>query len=249
MRRAAGEIPDQPCVDVAEGELAALGPLARALDVVEDPGHLRAPEVRIEQQPGPLADVRLEALRLELLAERRGPPVLPDDRVVDRLSGLAIPDQRRLALVGDPDRREVTGGDPGVAQRALRRLELRAPDVLRVVLDPARLRKVLRKLALIEPADRAVLVEDDRARTGRALVGSSSVISPCQSKAQDIWITQAAEMNRLYCHLDDSDDSDSEVSETVATNANWLTLSKTSGPLGRGAELAPLRQRAARLLI
>src|SRR5919201_962723 len=32
--------------------------------------------------------------------------VPPDDRVVDRLSGFAIPDDRRLALVGDAD-----GGD------------------------------------------------------------------------------------------------------------------------------------------
>ena len=35
----------------------------------------------------------------------RGAAVLPDDRVVDRLAGRAIPDDRGLALVGDADRR------------------------------------------------------------------------------------------------------------------------------------------------
>ena len=44
------------------------------------------------------------AVRLQPLAEVGGAAVLPDDRVVDRLAGLAVPDDRRLALVGDADR-------------------------------------------------------------------------------------------------------------------------------------------------
>ena len=42
--------------------------------------------------------------RLQLIAEVGRAPVLPDDRVVDRLAGVAIPHDRRLALVGDADR-------------------------------------------------------------------------------------------------------------------------------------------------
>ena len=41
MRLAAGEIPDQPRIDVAEKQLAALG-AARTLDVVEYPLDLGA---------------------------------------------------------------------------------------------------------------------------------------------------------------------------------------------------------------
>jgi hypothetical protein len=50
-----------------------------------------------------------------------------------------------------------------VAQRAAPRFQLRGPDFGRIVLDPTRLRKVLRELALIEPQHVAIRAEDDRA--------------------------------------------------------------------------------------
>ena len=86
-RRAAGEQPHQPGVDGAEGELAAPRRSARAGDVVEQPGELGAGEVGVEDEPGALANERLEAARLQRLARRRRAPVLPDDRVADRLAG------------------------------------------------------------------------------------------------------------------------------------------------------------------
>ena len=48
--RAAGELPGEPGVDGAEGELAALGALARARHVVEQPGELGAREVGVEHE-------------------------------------------------------------------------------------------------------------------------------------------------------------------------------------------------------
>ncbi len=51
-----GELPYQPGVDCAEGELSLHGPLARTRDVVEDPGNLAGREVRIDHQAGPFAD-------------------------------------------------------------------------------------------------------------------------------------------------------------------------------------------------
>src|SRR5262249_48861084 len=56
-----------------------------------------------------------------------------------------------------------------------RRLELRAPDLLRVMLHPPRPRKVLRELALPNPDCFAVLTEDDRARAGCSLVQREKV--------------------------------------------------------------------------
>ena len=57
---------------------------------------------------------RIEVGR-ELAAALRRPPVLPDDRGCER-PPVAAPDDRRLALVRDPDRVEVGGGDAGVAR-------------------------------------------------------------------------------------------------------------------------------------
>ena len=113
-RRTAGQEPHQPGVDGAEGELAALGRGTRAARVVEQPGELGSGEVGVEDEPGALAKERLEAARLQHVARRRGAPVLPDDGVADRLAGRAVPDDRRLALVGDAERGDVGGAETGL---------------------------------------------------------------------------------------------------------------------------------------
>ena len=71
----------------------------------------------------------------------------------------AIPDDRRFALVGDADGRDVCGSQPSAGQRGPGDLELAGPDLQRVVLDPAGLRKDLRKLLLGAGADRAGMIK------------------------------------------------------------------------------------------
>ena len=75
--------------------------------------------------------------RLQPRADVGGAAVLPDDGVVDRLAGLAIPDDGGLALVGDADRGDVLASAPAFFS-ALRQTATRRPDLLRLVLDPAR---------------------------------------------------------------------------------------------------------------
>ena len=104
---AAGQPPDQEAVDRAGEKLAALGALARAFHIVEQPGDLGAGKIGVEQQAGLFREFLLQPLLLQLLAERRGAAVLPDDGVVDRLAGRLVPDDDGLALVGDADRRDV----------------------------------------------------------------------------------------------------------------------------------------------
>ena len=57
----------------------------------------------------------LRALGLELGAVVGGAAVLPDDRAVDRLAGRAVPDDGRLALVGDADGGDAPDVDPLLA--------------------------------------------------------------------------------------------------------------------------------------
>ena len=71
-----------------------LGALAQALDVVEQPADLRAGEVRGQRQAGLAAEAVLADVAAELLAERVGAGVLPDDGVVDGLTGVLVPEQR-----------------------------------------------------------------------------------------------------------------------------------------------------------
>ena len=129
VRRAAGELPHQPAVDGAERQLAGLGPGPRAGDVVEHPRDLAAGEVGVDDQAGAFADEVFVAVALQAIAEIRGPAVLPDDRVVDGLAGLAIPDDGGLALVGDADGGDVARPQVRAPERLGRHRDLRRPDL------------------------------------------------------------------------------------------------------------------------
>ena len=107
---AARELPREPRVDGAEGELAALGARAQAGDVVEQPLDLGRGEIRIDDEPGLRLNGLVPAFALQRIAARRGAPVLPDDRAVDRFPRAPVPHDRGLALIGDPDRGDAFGG-------------------------------------------------------------------------------------------------------------------------------------------
>ena len=87
----AGQFPQQPAIDGAEGEFAPRRAPSSARNAVEQPGEFRAAEVRIEQQTGGATKQRLEATGFELGAQVRGAPILPYDRPRERLPGAAIP--------------------------------------------------------------------------------------------------------------------------------------------------------------
>ena len=175
VERAPAKLPQQPAVDRAEGEVAGLGLLARAVDVVEDPPDLGAGEVGVDHEAGLLLEEVGVALVLELVAEAGRAPVLPHDRVVDGLPRLPVPDDRGLALVRDPDGGDVLGGQPLARERLRGDAGLGGPDLVGVVLDPPRLGEDLLELPLRDRLDLAFFVEEDRARAGGALVEGEDV--------------------------------------------------------------------------
>ena len=112
--RAAGQLPDQPGVDVAEQQFAGAGALARAGHVVENPADLAGGEVGVDDEPGLARDGRRPrgaAGQLGAVIGRAA--ALPDDGGRDRLAGRAVPDDGGLALVGDAD-----GGNLAARPRA-----------------------------------------------------------------------------------------------------------------------------------
>ena len=96
--------------------------------------------------------------------------VLPDDGLRERPATRPLPEQGRLALVGDPDRRDLACAHSGLGQHLAGRPELGLPEQVGVVLDPARLRIALGMLLPGHPEKRRVLVEEQGAGAGRALV-------------------------------------------------------------------------------
>ena len=170
MNRAAGQAPDQPGVDRAKRQFAVLRQLPRPGDVVQNPLEFGARKIGIHQQAGfGLYHIGQAALA-QVGAGRFGAAVLPHDGVVDGQARFAVPDDRRLALVGDADGAHVAGVQAGLGQRVPGGGELGAPDFLRVVFDPARLRVDLCQFLLRLRHDMPGAVKNDAAGAGGALV-------------------------------------------------------------------------------
>ena len=134
---AAGQPPQQEAVDGAEGEFAALGALARARDMIEQPGDLGAGEIGVEHQAGLRRDRRL--VRRRPSAARRcrrcgGParrwrcgsawPVARSQTTV--VSRWLVMPMAAMSCAATP-----------AFCSASRQVATRRPDILRIVLDPA----------------------------------------------------------------------------------------------------------------
>jgi len=156
---AAGQVPEHPGVHRPEGQLAVLGALSRAVHVVEDPGDLRSREVGGERQAGLVAQAVEAFVAGGFAHERAGAGVLPDDRVVDGLAALAVPDHGGLALVGDTDRHQVADLEPAAVECPSHHCDNIPQDLLGVVLHPARARKDLLVFLLAEGDDPTLLIE------------------------------------------------------------------------------------------
>ena len=168
--RAAGDVPQHPHVRSAEQRVTAFGIGANAGDVLENPLQLAAGEVGGRREPGFASNHLPPFVVVQRGGDLVGAGVLPDDRVVIRLTRLAVPDDRGLALVGDAQRRDVGGFQTDVVQRRGHHGLGVTPDLGRVVLDPAGARQDLLVLELVAPDLQTVVVEDHAAGAGGALV-------------------------------------------------------------------------------
>ena len=167
---AAGQPPQQIRIHRAEQQFAAFGAGARARHMIENPCHLGAGEIRIDDQSGARGDLRFVTLCLELRADVRRAAILPDDGAMYRTAGGAIPHHRGLALIGDADGGDVRRRDVGLLHRLAAGRERGLPDIVGLVFDPARRREVLREFLLGDRGDRGVGAKHDGARRCGALI-------------------------------------------------------------------------------
>src|SRR5205823_10017063 len=105
----------------------------------------------------------------------RGAPVLPDDGAGNRFAARALPDHRRLALVGDAERGDVVNGSPRALDHLAHRGERIAPDVLGIVFHPAGRWVVLLEIAPRQRHRARLGVEEDRAARGGPLIDRQHV--------------------------------------------------------------------------
>ena len=91
MGFAAGEIPNEPRIDVAEQQFAALGTLSCTLDVIEDPLDLGAGKICVDEKSRLITNIIAESLGYESIADGRSSSALPDYGVIHRFARFFIP--------------------------------------------------------------------------------------------------------------------------------------------------------------
>ena len=142
--------------------------------MIQQPLDLGAREIRVEQQPGPFGYHRPKTRRPQIVTDRRRPPVLPDNRAVQRLAGVAVPEQGRLALVGDANCRRHARLGNHLAHGRNHGL----PQILRLMLHPAGCRVMLGKLALSAGHHPQACIKHNRPGRGGALVNGHDMAHP-----------------------------------------------------------------------
>ena len=125
-------------IHCAEQHIAGFGVFLRAGRVIEQPAQFEAGKIGRQRQAGLGAQAILSAVLGEFADEVVGARVHPDQRIVKRLACAAIPDDGRLALVGDADADEIGGAQTLLRQGAANDRLGVAPDLRRIVFDPSR---------------------------------------------------------------------------------------------------------------
>ena len=160
----AGHPRHQVGVERADGVPALLDQRPGAWLVLGQPGQGGPGGAGGEAPAGQLGDAGLVTRGAQPLAHLARTPVLPGDRPPGRAQRLAVPQQHRVALVGDRDRGQLAGLDPveHLADRAQHGL----PDLLGGVLDLPRGGPVLRQVAVAPRPDGAGGVDGGRRDAG-----------------------------------------------------------------------------------
>src|ERR1035441_3911702 len=130
--------------------------------MIQQPAHLAARKISVNDQAGFALDQVLMAGPLQLIAEAGGAPVLPHDGVMDRFAGGAVPQNRGLALVGDANGRKIARLDSAPGQCRAGDFKLAGPDLAGVMLHPPGEGENLLKLLLRGSADGASMLKDNR---------------------------------------------------------------------------------------
>ena len=172
MYFALGQLEDQPGINSTEGQFALLCSLADTGDIVQDPAELGAGEIGVKYKAGfvvcAVGDIRI--FRHQLVLHVRGSAALPDDGMVNRLTGLAIPHNNSFSLVCDADRCDVLIGGPDLLHGQTGNRKLCLPDLVSIVLNPAGSREILSEFLLRHAADLSLFVEENAAVAGRTSV-------------------------------------------------------------------------------
>jgi hypothetical protein len=145
---ATSQIPQQPGIYRSKCQLTAFGCRASIRNVIKYPSQLGPRKVGVNDQSGVISKQLSLATPLNLIAAMRSASILPDDGGMNGLACFAIPNDGRLSLVGDSNRRHVAGLGASLAKCGASYRQLALPNLPSIVLNPAGLWEMLSEFFL-----------------------------------------------------------------------------------------------------
>ena len=144
--------------------------------MVKNPLDLGGREIRINHQASLLVDHLLITIFNQLFGDVARLLRLPDNCVINRLTGMAIPNNRRFPLVSNPNRRNLIGLDLGLNHYVWNHWLNAIPNLQGIMFNPPWLREVLRKFLLADRNLISVMVKDNRPWARRSLVNRHDIL-------------------------------------------------------------------------
>src|SRR5260370_19493927 len=135
----ARQIPQKKGVDLSEKQLASRRLRPGAGNIFKQPAQLQSAEVRAQRQSSLRPEAILPALVGEARDIFRNPCILPNDRIRNRLAGLALPEDGSFSLIGDADRGQIRSAKSALRERVCNPFFRAAQDFQRIMLPPTRL--------------------------------------------------------------------------------------------------------------
>jgi len=129
--------------------------------------------------------------RAELGAAVGRPAVLPNDGVAQRSPGLLVPDHHGFPLVSDPEGLDMTDVRP--CERLARDVDGDPQYLIGTVFDPTGARVDLPDLAVCLGENPALVIENERGRSGGALIDRENVESTTQQRGLPFSLTRLGE--------------------------------------------------------
>ena len=148
MYLTACQVPDEPCIDGTEEQIAACCQFLCFGNILQDPADFRSREISINEEPCFFSDFICPAGFLQGIAVGGGSSALPYDGVMYGLAVSFIPEDGGFSLVGDADAGNIFCGDAQLFNGTTGNFQLRIPDFHGVMFHPAGVGVILLELLL-----------------------------------------------------------------------------------------------------
>ena len=149
--------------------------MSRTGHIVENPAQFESAEIGAQWQAGLTPKPVLSTSPREFSDIISNTRVLPDQRVSHRFAGLSGPNNRRLPLISDPDRRQVSRLERLLLHRLGDHLLCSLPDLISIMFYPSWLRIDLLMIFLGSAYGPPCAIKDDEACAGGALIDCSDI--------------------------------------------------------------------------